>query len=144
MNVDYVNTPSDIVEAIEQAEVIADFLPSLYQLDLKEATGNRFDSFMVREKSPITNFEWDINKDHSNQSKHQVSFSEAQLAFMDSHRIVAIDHKHSTSEEKRYFCFGKVENRVLTVRFTYRADKIRIFGAGYWREGRKRYEQQKI
>ena len=144
MNIDYVNTPSDIAEAIEQAEIIEDFLPSLYQLDLKEATGNRFDSFMVREKSPITNFEWDKNKNHINQSKHQVSFSEARLAFEDSHRIIAIDHKHSTPEETRYFCFGKVEDRVLTVRFTYRTDNIRIFGAGYWREGRKRYEQQKI
>ena len=143
MNIDYVNTPSDIAEAIKQAEVIKDFLPSLYQLDLKEATGNRFDSFMVKEKS-IKNFEWDSQKDLINQSKHQVSFSEAQLAFMDSHRIVAVDNKHSTPEETRYFCFGKVGERVLTVRFTYRADNIRIFGAGYWREGRKRYEQEKI
>ena len=59
MNIDYVNTPSDISEAIEQAEVIEDFLPSLYQFDREETTGNRFDSFMVKEKSPITNFEWD-------------------------------------------------------------------------------------
>ena len=51
MNIDYVNAPSDIAVAIEQAEVVADFLPSLYQLDLEEATGNRFDSFMVREKA---------------------------------------------------------------------------------------------
>ena len=50
MNIDYINTPSDIAEAIEQAEVIEDFLPSLYQLDLKEATENRFDSFMVQRK----------------------------------------------------------------------------------------------
>ena len=142
MNIDYVNTPSDIAEAIKQAEVIEDFLPSLYQLDLKEATGNRFDSFMVQEKSSITNFEWDIAKDLINQSKHQVSFSEAQLAFMDSQRIIAVDRKHSTPEETRYFCFGKVGDRVLTVRFTYRADNIRIFGAGYWRAGRKRYEQK--
>ena len=90
----------------------------------------------------IFDFEWDPQKDLINQSKHHVSFSEAQLAFMDSHRIIAVDHKHSTSEEARYFCFGKVGGRVLTVRFTYRADKIRIFGAGCWREGRKLYEQQ--
>lgn len=144
MNIDYVNTPSDIAEAIEQAEVIEDFLPSLYQIDLKETTENRFDSIMVKEKSPITNFEWDSQKDIINQSKHQVSFYEAQRAFRDSLRIIAVDHKHSTSEETRYFCFGKVGDRVLTVRFTYRADNIRIFGAGYWREGRKRYEQEKI
>ena len=89
------------------------------------------------------NFEWDSQKDCINQSKHNVSFAEAQFAFMDPHRIIAVDGKHSTAEETRYFCFGKVEDRVLTVRFTYRKGNIRIFGAGYWREGRKRYEQKK-
>ena len=88
------------------------------------------------------NFEWDAQKDCINQSKHNVSFAEAQFAFMDPHRIIAVDGKHSTAEETRYFCFGKVEDRVLTVRFTYRKGNIRIFGAGYWREGRKRYEQK--
>ena len=38
MNIDYVNTPSDIAEAIKQAEVIADFLPPPDQLVLKEET----------------------------------------------------------------------------------------------------------
>ena len=89
------------------------------------------------------NFEWDSQKDCINQSKHNVSFAEAQFAFMDPHRIIAADRKHSTAEETRYFCFGKVENRVLTVRFTYRKGNIRIFGAGYWREGRERYGQKK-
>ena len=87
------------------------------------------------------NFEWDPQKDSTNQAKHDVSFAEAQFAFMDPHRIIAVDGKHSTAEERRYFCFGKVEDRVLTVRFTYRGGNIRIFGAGYWREGAKRYEQ---
>lgn len=89
------------------------------------------------------NFEWDSQKDCINQSKHKVSFAEAQFAFTDPYRIIAIDSKHSTTEETRYFCFGKVEDRILTVRFTYRKGNIRIFGAGYWREGRDRYEQKK-
>jgi uncharacterized DUF497 family protein len=88
------------------------------------------------------NFEWDTKKDHINQDKHNVSFFEAQQAFLDDQRIIAIDHKHSTPDETRYFCFGKVSDRILTVRFTMRSDKLRIFGAGYWREGRKKYEQQ--
>ncbi|PIQ81816.1 MAG: hypothetical protein COV76_06885 [Candidatus Omnitrophica bacterium CG11_big_fil_rev_8_21_14_0_20_64_10] len=33
-------------------------------------------------------------------------------------------------------------SRILTVRFVYRSGKIRIFGAGYWRGGRKYYEGQ--
>lgn len=31
---------------------------------------------------------------------------------------------------------------VLTVRFTYRQQTIRIIGAGYWRKGKAIYEQQ--
>ncbi len=38
-------------------------------------------------------------------------------------------------------CFGIVEGNVLTVRFTWRAGRIRIIGAGYWRKGRKAYEE---
>jgi hypothetical protein len=30
----------------------------------------------------------------------------------------------------------------MTVRFTWRAGRIRIIGAGYWRKGKKIYEQQ--
>ena len=30
---------------------------------------------------------------------------------------------------------------ILTVRFTYRNQRIRIIGAGYWRRGKKIYEQ---
>ena len=49
--------------------------------------------------------------------------------------------EHSGAE-RRYFCFGSVGNGVLTVRFTYRAGRIRIFGAGFWRKGKRIYEQQ--
>lgn len=87
-------------------------------------------------------FDWDSRKDAVNRRKHGISFSEAQQAFLDSNRIIAHDTKHGTEEEKRYFCFGKVGKRVMTVRFTVRENKIRIFGAGYWREGRRRYERE--
>lgn len=88
-------------------------------------------------------FEWDNNKDIENQQKHNVSFYEAQHAFLDENRVIAKDISHSQTE-KRYFCFGmdKAKNGVLTVRFTYRDESIRIFGAGYWRKGKKIYEQE--
>ena len=57
-------------------------------------------------------------------------------------RVIAEDLDHS-GDEPRYFCFGKVAGGVMTVRFTYRAGRIRIFGAGYWRKGKSLYEQQK-
>lgn len=75
-------------------------------------------------------FEWDVNKDTENQVKHDVPFSLAQYAFADPRRVIAKDLAHSDSE-KRYFCFGKVEGSILTVRFTSRGGVIRIFGAGY-------------
>ncbi len=87
-------------------------------------------------------FEWDEAKNFANQRKHGVSFYEAQHAFLDKKRVIAEDLSHS-SKETRFYCFGMNEtgNGILTVRFTYRADRIRIFGAGYWRKGKKIYEQ---
>jgi len=85
-------------------------------------------------------FEWDHRKDLLNQSKHAVSFCEAQEAFLDPYRLIAEDLEHST-DEKRYYCFGKVQHSVMTVRFTYQNNKVRIIGAGYWRKGKKIYEE---
>jgi uncharacterized DUF497 family protein len=87
-------------------------------------------------------FEWDANKNTENIIKHGVSFYEAQDAFFDKRRVIALDTKHSSDREKRYFCFEKVNNVIITVRFTMRFDKIRIIGAGCWREGRIKYEEK--
>jgi uncharacterized DUF497 family protein len=86
-------------------------------------------------------FEWDPRKDRENQRKHGVSFELAQYAFADADRVIAKDLSHS-QDEKRFFCFGMVGDGVLTVRFTVRESTIRIFGAGYWRKGKKIYEDK--
>ncbi|MBI5411200.1 MAG: BrnT family toxin [Nitrospirae bacterium] len=86
-------------------------------------------------------FEWDRTKDRENQDKHGVSFAKAQVAFADPNRVIAEDLSHSSSE-KRHYCFGLVKGDVLTVRFTHRHNIIRIFGAGYWRKGRRIYERE--
>jgi uncharacterized DUF497 family protein len=86
-------------------------------------------------------FEWDEDKNQKNIEKHGVSFEEAQEAFYDKKRIIIKDGKHSRNEE-RFFCIGYDGKGILTVRFTMRNGNIRIFGAGYWREGRYRYEQK--
>jgi uncharacterized DUF497 family protein len=88
-------------------------------------------------------FNWDERKNLSNQKKHGVRFEEAQQAFLDPNRIIYEDIEHSSSKEKRYFCVGRVGNKVLTVRFTYRQGRIRIFGAGYWRRERRLYEERR-
>ena len=86
-------------------------------------------------------FEWDPEKDRENQLRHGVSFEIAQYAFADPRRVIAHDLTHSQRED-RFFCFGRVGAGILTVRFTYRQAVIRIFGAGYWRKGKKLYEQE--
>ncbi len=86
-------------------------------------------------------FEWDEAKNEINQEKHGVSFEEATKVFSDVNRVVDIDDVHSVSE-KRYHCYGMVNSSVMTVRFTYRGDKMRIFGAAYWRKGVKIYEKR--
>ena len=86
-------------------------------------------------------FEWDPDKDSINRRKHGISFLVARRAFWDPHRVIARDLTHSDKEE-RYFCFGKVEGEVITVRFTYREHTIRIIGAGYWRRGKAAYEKE--
>ncbi|RQW79256.1 MAG: BrnT family toxin [Geobacter sp.] len=86
-------------------------------------------------------FEWDEEKEKENQAKHHVSFSLAQHAFLDPHRIIAEDVEHSTQED-RFYCMGVVGEGIMTVRFTYRGNVVRIYGAGYWRKGRKTYEEQ--
>jgi len=86
-------------------------------------------------------FKWDANKDKFNLKKHGIPFSLAQYAFLDPNRVIAKDLRHS-EKEQRYFCFGKVDEDIVTVRFTYRANTIRIIGAGYWRKGKVVYEEK--
>lgn len=85
-------------------------------------------------------FEWDEDKNLVNIEKHEVSFNEATQAFLDPNRKIRLNAKHSTTE-MRYYCLGMVGDRVLTVRFVVRDQKVRIIGAGFWREGKKINEQ---
>ncbi|MBI5573002.1 MAG: BrnT family toxin [Elusimicrobia bacterium] len=85
-------------------------------------------------------FIWDIEKENSNVEKHGIDFFTALKVFKDPKRKIFIDSKHSEKEE-RYFCVGKAGDKILTVRFTYRAGIIRVFGAGSWRKGVRYYEK---
>ena len=86
-------------------------------------------------------FTWDENKNQSNIEKHGVDFETAKNVFYDPNRLTLLDENHSM-EENRYFCIGKVSDGILTVRFIVRGETIRIIGAGYWRKGKKRYEER--
>ena len=89
---------------------------------------------------PMSDFEWDAAKDRANRVKHGIGFELAQHAFLDPLRVITEDLDHSGGE-RRYFCFGRVEGGVMTVRFTWRNERIRIFGAGYWRKRKAIYEK---
>jgi len=88
-------------------------------------------------------FVWDASKEKANIRLHGLGFQEAAEAFADPRRIIARDDRHSKDEE-RLFCIGSMDGRIVTVRFTYRGKVIRIFGAGFWRKGRKAYEKTNI
>lgn len=85
-------------------------------------------------------FEWDEKKNEENVRKHGISFADAKKVFADERRIILTDIKHSHREERMY-CIGMVEGIVLMVRFVYRGKKIRIFGAGAWRQAKAVYEK---
>ena len=86
-------------------------------------------------------FVWDLRKEFLNIAKHGIDFSLAAKAFLDPDRKIYTDVRHSQKEE-RFFCIGRANGRILTVRFTYRLGKIRIIGAGYWRKGERYYEKK--
>jgi uncharacterized protein len=88
----------------------------------------------------MPDFEWDPAKDRANRAKHGSGFELAQHAFLDPSRVIAEDLDHGGGE-RRYFCLGQVEGAVMTVRFTWRNQRIRIFRAGYWRKGKAIYEK---
>ena len=88
------------------------------------------------------NFVWNVEKEKVNIAKHGVDFPTASKAFLDPKRKIFVNAEHSEIEE-RFFCIGNVGGKILTVRFVYRDEKIRIFGAGYWRGGKRYYESEK-
>jgi len=86
-------------------------------------------------------FEWDEAKELENIRKHGMDFKQASRAFLDTDRIIAEDTVHSRTEP-RLFCIGLVDSKLITVRFTYRNQTIRIIGAGFWRKGTRLYEKE--
>ena len=103
--------------------------------------GNIYKSMVFVYTMNEIKFDWDPVKNEQNIEKHHVSFYFAQKAFLDPKRIIAEDVNHS-KHEKRHYCIGRVKDGIVTVRFTYRGYIIRIIGAGYWRKGKKLYEQE--
>lgn len=86
-------------------------------------------------------FSWDRAKERLNVARHGVDFTTARRAFADPRALVLFDAAHSTPRELRWWLLGRVDTRILLVRYTHRPGGIiRLIGAGYWRVGRDHYE----
>lgn len=70
-------------------------------------------------------FEWDENKNRTNQHKHGISFDEAKTVFYDENAILFDDPEHS-EEEERFLIIGvTTSEKICIVSHCYRdADKI--------------------
>ena len=87
-------------------------------------------------------FEWDKEKNPSNQKKHGISFEEAQTVFVDENALLIHDPDHS-GEEDRFILLGlSAKVRLLVVCHCYRKsdEVIRIISARKaTRKEQKRY-----
>lgn len=73
-------------------------------------------------------FEWADAKARDNLAKHGVSFEAASRVFLDPFAIERVDDRYEYGEE-RFVIVGMVEERLLFVAFTVRAELIRIISA---------------
>ncbi len=87
-------------------------------------------------------FEWDSNKDRSNQQKHNISFHEAASVFGDPLAVTFHDPEHS-DEENRWLTFGLTRTeKLVIVSHTLRNEKMRIISARLMdKSERKIYEE---
>ncbi len=68
-------------------------------------------------------FEFDPEKSATNQEKHGIDFSEAQLLWHDSMRV---EVPARTTDEPRWLVIGQIEGKHWSAVVTYRDQKIRI------------------
>jgi uncharacterized DUF497 family protein len=75
-------------------------------------------------------FDWDQQKDASNQQKHDVAFQEAKTAFTDECARLIADPDHSEDEERFLLLGTSIHSRLLVVCHCIReGDTIRLISA---------------
>ena len=88
-------------------------------------------------------FEWDENKNQTNQKKHGISFEEAKEVFFDDDAILFDDPEHSKGEE-RFLIIGLIQKeKICIVSHCYRdkENTIRIISARKATKNEKKYTQ---
>jgi uncharacterized DUF497 family protein len=87
-------------------------------------------------------FEWDDEKAAQNLANHGVSFEAARLAFSDAFAVVREDRRQNYGED-RFILLGMVQERVLTVSYTMRDERVRIISARFAEpRERRRYHEE--
>lgn len=69
-------------------------------------------------------FEWNDNKNESNIQKHDLDFQDAVLVF-EKPILKRVDARKNYGEE-RYIALGELDDTVVVVVYTMRADTVRI------------------
>ena len=84
--------------------------------------------------APVS-FEWDERKNRLNLAKHGIDFDDASEVFYGP----IVLRQSDRNNEERWIAIGSLEDRLITVVFTRRADVIRIISA---RRARKNEERE--
>ncbi len=74
----------------------------------------------------MPNFDWDDNKNKSNQEKHKIAFEDATDVFNDTNRLEYLSDKQG---ETRYLTIGKAFQAIISFVYTARDLIIRIISA---------------
>ena len=74
-------------------------------------------------------FEWHPAKAQANLVKHGVDFKDAATSFSDASAIVALDVRHSRSEDRWHQISTSSAGQVLLTGYTHREPNIRIISA---------------
>ena len=82
---------------------------------------------MIEIITPTLEFEWDSEKNNTNEVKHGIRFEDIVSVFNDINRIELYDEEHSQNED-RYIVIGHVRH-VIVVVYTIREPVIRIISA---------------
>ena len=83
----------------------------------------------------VDRFDWDERKSELNLAKHGIDFEDATEVFYKP----IILRRSDRNNEERWIAIGSLEDRLITVVFTRRADVIRIISA---RRARKNEERE--
>lgn len=89
----------------------------------------------------IKGFQWDAKKNLANLDKHGIDFDEATEVFYQPHVLRRSDR----NKEERWIAIGEVDNRIITVAFTWRSEEVRIISARSARKNEERtYRSQAV